>query len=64
VEVLVDGGEALPRLAEELARAQSHVHLAGWFLSAHFALARGRASVELRELLASTTGWPSSAEST
>jgi phosphatidylserine/phosphatidylglycerophosphate/cardiolipin synthase-like enzyme len=52
VDVLVDGAEALPRLAEEVRAARSHVHVAGWFLSAHFALARGRARVELRDLLA------------
>ena len=29
LEVLIDGAEALPRIAEELARARSHVHLTG-----------------------------------
>jgi phosphatidylserine/phosphatidylglycerophosphate/cardiolipin synthase-like enzyme len=52
LEVLVDGAEALPRLAEELERARSHVHLAGWFVSPDFALTRGTARVELRDLLA------------
>ena len=52
VEILVDGSEALPRLAEELARARSHVHLAGWFVSPEFALARAPKRVTLRGLLA------------
>jgi phosphatidylserine/phosphatidylglycerophosphate/cardiolipin synthase-like enzyme len=52
VEVLVDGSEALPRLAQELARARSHVHLAGWYVTPDFALTRGSERVELRALLA------------
>jgi phosphatidylserine/phosphatidylglycerophosphate/cardiolipin synthase-like enzyme len=52
VEVLIDGAEALPRLAEELRRARSHVHLAGWFMSPDFALVREPVRVELRALLA------------
>jgi phosphatidylserine/phosphatidylglycerophosphate/cardiolipin synthase-like enzyme len=52
VEVLVDGSEALPRLAEELAQAQSHVHLAGWYVTPDFALTRGSDAVELRAVLA------------
>src|ERR671936_2761064 len=38
VEVLVDGAEALPRIAEELRRARSHVHLAGWHVTPTFRL--------------------------
>ena len=30
VEVLIDGAAVLPRIAEELRRARSHVHVAGW----------------------------------
>jgi phosphatidylserine/phosphatidylglycerophosphate/cardiolipin synthase-like enzyme len=52
VEVLVDGSEALPRLARELEQARSHVHLAGWYVTPDFALTRGRDAVELRALLA------------
>jgi phosphatidylserine/phosphatidylglycerophosphate/cardiolipin synthase-like enzyme len=51
VEVLVDGSEALPRLAKELAGARSHVHLAGWYVTPEFALTRDRDPVELRTLL-------------
>ena len=50
VEVLVDGSEALPRLAAGIERAQSHVHLAGWYFSPDFRLDRGGGT--LRELLA------------
>ena len=52
LEVLVDGAEALPRLAAELRRARSHVHLAGWYISPDFALARDGERIELRTLLA------------
>jgi phosphatidylserine/phosphatidylglycerophosphate/cardiolipin synthase-like enzyme len=38
VEVLVDGAQALPRIADELRRAESHVHLAGWHLTPTFRL--------------------------
>ena len=38
VEVLVDGMQALPRIAEELRRAESHVHLAGWHVTPTFRL--------------------------
>ena len=34
VELLVDGAEALPRMAADVAAAESHVHLAGWFFTA------------------------------
>jgi phosphatidylserine/phosphatidylglycerophosphate/cardiolipin synthase-like enzyme len=40
LEVLIDGAEALTSMAVELERAQSHVHIAGWFLSPEFALTR------------------------
>ena len=38
LEILIDGAEALPRLADELRGAKSHVHLAGWFMSPDFAI--------------------------
>jgi phosphatidylserine/phosphatidylglycerophosphate/cardiolipin synthase-like enzyme len=50
-EVFVDGADALQRLAEELERARSHIHLAGWFFSPDFRLTRSPAGAELRELL-------------
>ena len=50
--VLIDGDEALGRIAEELARAESHVHLAGWHFSPDFALTRDGRPAILRNLLA------------
>ena len=52
LEVLIDGSEALPRLARELAAARSHVHLAGWYISPEFALTRDEERITLRALLA------------
>jgi phosphatidylserine/phosphatidylglycerophosphate/cardiolipin synthase-like enzyme len=52
LEVLVDGGEALPRIAEELARARSHVHVTGWFISPELQLTREEEPVVVRNLLA------------
>jgi phosphatidylserine/phosphatidylglycerophosphate/cardiolipin synthase-like enzyme len=52
VEVLIDGEQALPAIAEELRRARSHVHLAGWHFAPDFALERDGKEVVLRNLLA------------
>ena len=52
VEVLIDGEEALPRMAEELRGAQSYVHITGWYFSPEFELVRGEEPVVLRALLA------------
>jgi phosphatidylserine/phosphatidylglycerophosphate/cardiolipin synthase-like enzyme len=52
VEVLIDGAAALPRVAEELQQARSHVHLTGWFLSPGLALTRGGEPIVVRNLLA------------
>lgn len=52
LEVLIDGAEALPRIAHELQQARSHVHLAGWFFSPEFDLTRGETPSLLRDLLA------------
>ncbi len=54
VEVLVDGAAALPRIAEEVAEARSHVHVAGWTFTPSFRLAPGGPT--LRELLAEAAG--------
>ena len=50
--MLIDGAEALPRIAAELERARSHVHIAGWYFSPDFALAREGAPSVVRNLLA------------
>jgi phosphatidylserine/phosphatidylglycerophosphate/cardiolipin synthase-like enzyme len=52
VDVLIDGAEALPVIAEELLRANSHVHLAGWYFTPSFALVRDGPHPVLRDLLA------------
>ena len=52
VQVLIDGEEALPAIAEELRQARSHVHLTGWHFSPSFALERTGEEVILRNLLA------------
>ena len=52
LEVLIDGAEALPRIAEELARARSHVHVTGWFISPELQLTREEEPVIVRNLLA------------
>ena len=52
MEVLVDGAEVLPRIASELRRARSHVHVAGWHVSPHVRLEDGGRRTELKPLLA------------
>ena len=52
VEVLIDGEEALPRMAEVLRGAESYVHITGWYFSPEFELVRGEEPVVLRALLA------------
>jgi phosphatidylserine/phosphatidylglycerophosphate/cardiolipin synthase-like enzyme len=51
LNVLVDGGVALPRIAEALAGARSHVHIAGWHITPDFGLRRDDGAVRLRDLL-------------
>jgi len=50
-EALVDGAEALPRIATALERATSHVHIAGWHFSPEFDLVRNGRPTVLRNLL-------------
>ena len=52
VDVLIDGAQALPAIAEELRRARSHVHLTGWHFTPDFALTRDAEALVLRNLLA------------
>ena len=47
----MDGGEALPRIAEALTGARSHVHIAGWHLTLDFGLTRDDRASRLRDLL-------------
>ena len=50
VEPFIDGDEALPRIAEAIRSAGSHVHLAGWHFDPSFKLEED--GPRLRELLA------------
>ena len=52
MEVLIDGENALPAMADALRSARSHVHIAGWHLTPDFELERGDRPTILRELLA------------
>jgi phosphatidylserine/phosphatidylglycerophosphate/cardiolipin synthase-like enzyme len=56
IEILIDGASFLPRLAEELARAESHVHIAGWYLSTELALVRETERLILLDLLRDLAG--------
>ncbi len=51
-ELLVDGATALPRVAEALLAARSHVTIAGWEITPGFALTRSERPVVLRDVLA------------
>ncbi len=51
LEVLIDGAQALPRIAEALAGAHSHVHIAGWHVTPDFGLIRDDRSSRLRDVL-------------
>jgi hypothetical protein len=57
LEVLIEFAEALPRMVAELDRAESHVHIAGWFFSPDFALTREREPAILRDLLAALSAF-------
>lgn len=52
LDVLIDGAQALPAIAEALAGARSSVWIAGWFLTPTFGLTRDEAATRLRDLLA------------
>jgi phosphatidylserine/phosphatidylglycerophosphate/cardiolipin synthase-like enzyme len=52
IDVLIDGAEALPAIAEAIRGARRSVRMAGWHSAPHFALERGEPPTVLRELLA------------
>src|SRR3954466_9834867 len=54
IEVLIDGADVLPRIAEAIRGARRSVRIAGWHSAPHFALERGEPPTVLRELLAET----------
>ncbi len=47
----MDGAQALPRIAEAIAGARSHVHIAGWHITPGFGLTRDDEARSLRDLL-------------
>ncbi len=51
IEILVDGAQALPRIAAELAAAESHVHVAGWHVEPGFRLGHEPGAPTVRGLL-------------
>src|SRR5262245_54666133 len=52
IDVLIDGAQVLPAIAEALRSARRSIRLAGWHAAPHFALERGEPPAVLRELLA------------
>ena len=52
LDVLVDGAEAFPAIADAIAGAREYVHLAGWHVAPGFALTRCEPMVVLGTLLA------------
>jgi len=52
LDVLIDGAQALPEIAAAIRGARRHVHIAGWSITPHFAVARDEPPMPLRELLA------------
>ncbi len=51
VDVLVDGDSAFAAMADELSRARSHIHIAGWHLTPELRLRRDVDFPSLRDLL-------------
>src|SRR5690349_12875101 len=56
LEVLIDGAEVLPAIAEAIRGARRSIRMAGWHSAPHFALERGEPPAVLRELLAEAVG--------
>ena len=54
IDLLIDGAEVLPAIAEAIRGARRSVRIAGWHAAPHFALERGEPPTVLRELLAQT----------
>jgi phosphatidylserine/phosphatidylglycerophosphate/cardiolipin synthase-like enzyme len=52
LDVLIDGAQALPAIAEALQGARRFVHLTGWHVAPHFELVRDEPPVVLGALLA------------
>src|SRR5215204_5544367 len=54
IDVLIDGVQVLPAIAEAIRGARRSVRMAGWHSAPHFALEREEPPTVLRELLAET----------
>jgi phosphatidylserine/phosphatidylglycerophosphate/cardiolipin synthase-like enzyme len=52
LEVLIDGAEAFPAIAEAIENARDHVHVTGWHVAPYFEIVRGERPTVLGELLA------------
>jgi len=52
LDVLVDGAQALPAIAEAIQGARRFVYVTGWHLAPHFELVRGEPAVGVRALRA------------
>ena len=52
LEVLIDGADAFPQVAEAIENARHYVHLTGWHVAPYFELVRGTRPGVLGELLA------------
>ncbi len=52
LDVLVDGADAFPALADAIEHASNSVHLMGWHVAPHFELVRGEHRAVLGQLLA------------
>jgi phosphatidylserine/phosphatidylglycerophosphate/cardiolipin synthase-like enzyme len=51
LDILIDGAEALPKIAAALAGARSEVNIAGWHITPDFGLSRDDGAKRLRDLL-------------
>jgi phosphatidylserine/phosphatidylglycerophosphate/cardiolipin synthase-like enzyme len=54
LDVLIDGEQAFPAIAEAIAAAREYVHITGWHSAAHLELVRGDSPTILGALLAET----------
>jgi phosphatidylserine/phosphatidylglycerophosphate/cardiolipin synthase-like enzyme len=52
LQILIDGAEALPRIAQALDGARSEINIAGWHITPSFGLRRDDGAKRLRDLLA------------
>src|SRR5947209_16820437 len=52
LDVLVDGADAFPKIADAIAAARDHVYITGWHVAAEFELDRGEPPLVLGQLLA------------